>query len=81
MRQGGSAPARLPAAQMSVYATAMGHLWTEGVTLERREENLPAMVRLGQGPPEEAPDAILAAGPRLQLQRSVLTWAFASVLR
>jgi len=72
---------KLPTPQMSVFVTAKGRYWTEGVTLERREDDEPAAVRFGQGPPDEASDATLAAEPRSPSQRGMLTRAFAGILR
>lgn len=71
---------RLPTPQMSVFVTAEGHYWTEGVTLERREDDEPAAVRFDQGPPREASDATLASAPRSPSQRGLLTRAFAGIL-
>ena len=72
---------KLPTPQMSVFVTAKGRYWTEGVTLERHGENEPAAVRFDQGPPDEAPDATLAAAPRSPSQRGLLTRAFAGILQ
>ena len=72
---------KLPTPQMSVFVTEMGRYWTEDVTLERREDDEPVAVRFGQGPPDEASDATLAAEPRSPSQRGMLTRAFAGVLR
>ena len=71
---------RIPAQQMSVYATGAGHFWTESVTLDRKEEGETAAVRLGKGPPQQAPAANPVGGPRTQLPRGVLTRAFAGLL-
>ena len=72
---------RLPTPQMSVFVTAKGRYWTEGVTLERHEKDEPAAVRFDQGPPDEAPDATLAAVPRSPSQRGLLTRTFAGILQ
>ncbi len=72
---------KLPTPQMSVFVTAEGHYWTEGVTLERREDDEPAAVRFDQGPPQEASDATLASAPRSPSQRGLLTRAFAGILQ
>lgn len=72
---------KLPTPQMSVFMTAEGQFWTEGVTLEPNEEDQPVAVRFGQGPPTEAPEATLVAEPRSPSQRGVLTRAFASILQ
>jgi len=56
-----------------MFITAKGDYWTDGLTLECHEDDAPAAVRFGQGPPNEAPDATLAAEPRSPSQRRVLT--------
>jgi hypothetical protein len=72
---------RIPAQQMSVYATSDGHFWTETVTLDRQDEGETAAVRLGKGPPHQAPAARPVGEPRTKLPRGVLTRAFSGLLR
>jgi hypothetical protein len=72
---------RLPALEMSTYVTGSGYFWTENVTLERHEDGDNASVRLGKGPPWQAPDATLAAGPRSASSGGLLTRAFGGLLR
>jgi hypothetical protein len=72
---------RIPAPQMSVYATEAGSLWTEQVILERRSDDEMASLRLGKGAPPNAPRATLARGPRSVAERGVLTRAFGGLLK
>jgi hypothetical protein len=72
---------RLPALEMATYVTGDGHFWTDSVTLERQEDGESATARLSKGPPWQAPDAKLAAGPREASTGGLLTRAFGSLLR
>jgi hypothetical protein len=72
---------RLPALEMSIYVTDNGRFWTDSVTLERQEDGENAAARLSKGPPWQAPDARLAAGPRSASSGGLLTRTFGSLLR
>ena len=55
---------KLPVRRLSLFATPGADFWTEPVVLERREGKDLAELRVGSGPPGEAPDAILVSPPR-----------------
>jgi hypothetical protein len=61
---------------LSVYSAADGRLWTEAVTLERREDGDVAELQLAKGPPPEARSAKLLHGPRSKAEKGLLIRAF-----
>lgn len=67
---------RLPSPTLSLFASANGQLWTETVTLERKEDGQSASVDLERGPSREIGRAELIMGPREPLERGLLTRAF-----
>jgi hypothetical protein len=69
----------LPAPNMSLFADARGRLWTEAVTIERREDNEDATIRLDRGAPPEAASPRLVGGPRAALVRGGLGRVFGGV--
>jgi hypothetical protein len=71
---------KIPTLQMSVFAAGDGQLWTETLTLERKEEDAMASVRLGKGPPRKASGAQLVRGPRSPSERGLLIRAFSGLL-
>jgi hypothetical protein len=71
----------LPVRNLSLYADATGHLWTEAVTLEREEDGDFAGMRLGRGAPDEAGTAKLVSGPRERHEKGLSLRAFGSLLK
>jgi len=72
---------KLPAPQMSIWAAADGHLWTEAVSLEQQAANGGlATVRLGKGPPREAEGTSLVRSARERSNGGLLTRAFSGLL-
>jgi hypothetical protein len=67
---------KLPMPNLSVYAAADGRLWTEMVTLSRREDGDLAELQLGKGPPPEVGPAELLHGPRVKPEKGLLIRAF-----
>ena len=71
---------RIPAPNLSLYASESGHLWTEAVTLEREEDGNLAALKLGRGAPREAGTCRKVGGPREVATRGVLHRTFGSLL-
>jgi hypothetical protein len=67
---------KLPMPNLSVYSAADGRLWTEAVTLDRREDGDLAELQLGKGPPPEVRPAGLLQGPRSKPEKGLLIRAF-----
>ncbi|UCF67003.1 MAG: hypothetical protein JSV80_14645 [Acidobacteriota bacterium] len=63
----------LPVMSLSVFASKQGQLWTEQVTLTRKEDGEWADVSIGSGPPREAEGA-----SKLQIARAEESRSFAS---
>jgi hypothetical protein len=70
----------LPIPYLSLYGTASGNLWTEGVVLVRTEHDELARLDIERGAPPEAGEATLVSEARLRADRSLLVRAF-SLLR
>jgi len=69
----------LPAPNMSLFADAQGRLWTEAVTIERRDDGEEAAIRLDRGAPPQAAAPRIVCGPREALARGGLGRVFGSV--
>ncbi|MBZ0269812.1 hypothetical protein K8I85_16805 [bacterium] len=67
---------KLPSPVLSLYGCEDGSIWTESVTLERREEGENAMVTLGRGAPRAADNARKIAGPRQHVEPGILSRTF-----
>ncbi|MCK8517015.1 hypothetical protein M0534_11865 [Methylonatrum kenyense] len=71
---------QLPVATLSVYrAEADGWLWTETVTVTRREDGDMAELLTGSGAPAQAGTAELVSGPRQKVQRHAVFRAFSAL--
>lgn len=62
----------LPAANLSLYSDAGGHLWTQAVDVELKSGESLVDVDLGKGPPETARQPGLVSAPRSGVQKNVL---------
>jgi len=71
----------LPIPYLSVFASQKGELWTERITLTRREDREMAALEAGSGPPQEAASATRLSTPRRQRSSGLLVRAFGSLLR
>jgi hypothetical protein len=70
---------KVPVQNLSLYASAEGHLWTEGLTLEREEDTDAANVRLDKRPSRS--DAVtLVSAPREKVSKGFLLDAFGGLL-
>ncbi len=69
----------LPAPNMSLFADGQGRLWTEAVTIERREDGEEAAIRLDRGAPPQALSPRIVGGPRAALARGGLGRVFGGV--
>ncbi|QKT03776.1 hypothetical protein HUS23_08070 [Ectothiorhodospiraceae bacterium 2226] len=69
----------LPVPNLSIYSDDHGHLWTQGVTLERKPGMEMAALRLEAAPPSAAKRATLVNGPRQASNRSFMTRAFSAL--
>lgn len=67
---------KVPMPNLSVYAAADARLWTEVVTLDRRQDGDLAELQLGKGPPREVGPAELLHGPRVKPEKGLLIRAF-----
>ena len=56
-------------------------LWTEGLTLERDDDDDVAALRIGSGAPAEAPEAQAVAQARAPINRGVAVRAFSRFFR
>lgn len=71
---------QLPVATLGIYrAPADGWLWTETVTVTRREDGDMAELLAGSGAPAEAGAGELLAGPRQKIQRHAVFRAFSAL--
>ncbi len=69
----------LPSPNMSLFADGQGRLWTEAVTIERREDGEEAAIRLDHGAPAQAALPRVVGGPRATLVRGGLGRVFGGV--
>lgn len=58
---------RIPAPSLSVYEAANGVLWTSDLSYVAIDSSDHARLRIGDGPPEAAPEAVLLAAAREKL--------------
>ncbi len=70
----------LPVPYLSIYAARGGALWTESVTMVRRESGQLAQLDVGRGPAEAAAGGKLLSQPREQARESLLVRAFSSIM-
>jgi hypothetical protein len=70
---------KLPARNLSLFASSGGRLWTEAVTLERREVGELVAIRLDKAPPSEAGAAAKVSGPRERVEKGSLMRAFGTL--
>jgi len=67
---------KLPMPNLSIFAAGDKRLWTEAVTLERREDGDIAELQLGKEPPREVHPARQVRGPRSKPEKGLLFRAF-----
>jgi hypothetical protein len=67
---------KLPMPNLSVFAAADGRLWTEAVTLDRREDGDFAELQVGQGPPDSVQPAALLSGPQEKPEKGLSIRSF-----
>ena len=67
---------KLPMPNLSVFSAKDGRLWTETVTLDRREDGDIAELQLEKAPPREVHPARLLRGPRSKPEKGLLIRAF-----
>ena len=72
---------RLPVSSLSLFAGEDRRLWTEAVTLVREEDGESAALELGTGPPVQAKQARLLAGPRDPARKRDTVRAFGNLIR
>lgn len=72
---------RLPAPNLSLHATAGGHLWTESVFLVREEDGDVAAIRTEDQPPAELGPMQFVRAPRVKSERGTLLRSFGRALR
>jgi hypothetical protein len=70
----------LPAPYLSVFATPLGRLWTEAITMLRSESGEMAALEIGRGAPAAAGEAERLTEPRRRAERNLLVRAFSSLL-
>jgi hypothetical protein len=70
----------LPVPYLSIYAARGASLWTETVTMLRRESEELAQLEVGRGPADEAAGGELLSEPRMRARESLLVRAFGSIL-
>jgi hypothetical protein len=71
---------KVPLPAMSLFATPAGDLWTESITLERRDEGEDAEIKLNRRPTTQAASATLVSDPRAPLPRGNLLRAFGGLM-
>ena len=71
---------QVPLPAMSLYAAASGQLWTQVLTLERRDKGDHAELKLGKNPPEHAVSPRKIASPRERTPRTNLIRAFGGLI-
>ncbi|MBU0743609.1 hypothetical protein KKG45_05820 [bacterium] len=71
---------RLPLPYLSFYADGDGRLWTESVTLDRRQDDDLAEIKLGKSAPREAGQCTKVTGPREEMEKKHLIRSFTGLL-
>ena len=69
----------LPVNYLSLFHASSGQLWTQTITMERKEEENVATMQLAKGPPSQAGRAALVHGPRLKSDKRVLMRALTAL--
>lgn len=69
---------QLPAPHLALYRTADDVLWTEAVTMTRREGDDGAAVRIKDGPPSDVDEASLLQEPRTPSTQGLFTSTFST---
>lgn len=69
----------LPFPHLSIYRDRHGYLWTQRLTVARSKTGSLAEVHLGEGPPREAEEAEVVAGPRDEPSKNVLNRALGAL--
>jgi hypothetical protein len=70
---------KLPVPHLALYGTADGRLWTQDVTLSRDDEHELSPLRVRQGAPRQAENAVRIAEPRQPIPDNVMVRAFSSL--
>jgi len=71
---------RLPLPYLSLHAGEDGQLWTESVTLDRKQDDELAEIKLGKTAPREAGKCVKIAGPREEMEKRHLIRSFTGLL-
>ena len=71
----------LPVPYLSLFGTPDHELWTERITLARREHEEMAVLDAGAGAPGEASGAVRLSAPRQDRSTGLLVRAFSTLLR
>ena len=69
----------LPVNYLSLFHASSGQLWTQTITMERREEENVATLQLAKGLPSQAGRAMPVCGPRLKSDKRVLMRALTAL--
>jgi len=70
---------QLPAPHLALYETTDDGLWTEAVTMIRREGEPGADIRIAEGPPSDARGATRIQDPRVTSKQGLITRTFSAV--
>lgn len=71
---------RLPLPFLSLFASSDGRLWTESVTLDRKQDDELAEIKLGKSAAREAGQCVKVAGPREEMEKKHLIRSFTGLL-
>jgi len=69
---------QLPTPHLALYRTPADVLWTQAVTMSRREGTEGAVVDIKKGAPYEMSDAVLVERPRTPLEKGLFTSTFSA---
>lgn len=69
---------QLPAPHLALYETARDGLWTDAVTMIRREGEAGADIRIAEGAPSDAGDAARVQEPRETSKQGLITSTFSA---
>lgn len=69
----------LPVVYLSLFETPEKTLWTQEVTMKREEDTETASMKIGEGPPRQAPKTTLLCGPRKVSERGMWIRAFSTL--
>jgi hypothetical protein len=70
---------KLPVTHLALYGTVDGRLWTQDVTLSRDDEHELSPLRVRQGAPQHAENAVRIAEPRQPITDNLMVRAFSSL--